>query len=706
MIDEIEVLWDQWSVPHIYATNDDGACFGLGWAQAECHATQLLELFGIARGRAAEHWGRAYRDQDVLAWSMGLIDLAVTWRAGQAERTDARVRAFCAGINAWFDQHPRAAAHRREALPVQPLDIYAHCVRTFFDIARLGGDALTQAFAPQTMPAPGSNAWAVAGSRSSSGNALLAINPHLPWSGRYLFFEAHTVSPDRDFYGACLLGQPWQGMGFNPHAGWAHTVNQIDNVDVFQLVLTDEGYLYDGQSRAFETTTHTLVVRGEDGTQHAEELQCRRSAHGPVVCAPDGSLVAVRVSGVTHDPCVEALEAWWQMSKATTLDEIIAVPHAMQLPMFTVVAASAEGRIAGLFAGRPPVREHGTVAEWRRRLPGDDPTWVSTATHPQHVLPSVVDPVAGFVQSTNDPPWTLTWPPLDPGAHPPAVTFAPEVFPGFRALAAIEPFLDGQPVSFQQLLDLKSQTAVRMADHWLDDLIAAATESADPVANDAADALARWDRHADRDSGGAVLFFAWAARFLLLAAAGGMVAVPWSRDDPFRTPRGLKDPAAAVAALIDAARTLLDCGLPLTTAIGQVWSMRFGGHSAPADGGPGETGVLKVLMPMPEDDGGSTVVFGETFTAIVEFGTPVHAEGVMTYGNRTENPGLGTARQLQMVSDKQTRPLHLLRSDVEQHTTRRELLHHDPAGESQPAGCARSVSALVCSCPKGLHAEQ
>jgi acyl-homoserine-lactone acylase len=37
----------------------------------------------------------------------------------------------------------------------------------------------------------GSNAWAIAPSKSESGNALLLTQPHPPWFDDYLFFEAH-----------------------------------------------------------------------------------------------------------------------------------------------------------------------------------------------------------------------------------------------------------------------------------------------------------------------------------------------------------------------------------------------------------------------------------------------------------------------------------------------------------------------------------
>ena len=56
-LDSTEILWDEWGVPHIFATDDESMFYSLGWAQTRAHGDLLLELIGKARGRAAEYWG-------------------------------------------------------------------------------------------------------------------------------------------------------------------------------------------------------------------------------------------------------------------------------------------------------------------------------------------------------------------------------------------------------------------------------------------------------------------------------------------------------------------------------------------------------------------------------------------------------------------------------------------------------------------------
>lgn len=61
--------------------------------------------------------------------------------------------------------------------------------------------------------------------RSGTGEALLMINPHIPWVGPYRMFEARTVSPGRHCHGATPIGFPWQSFAYTPEVGWTHTVN-------------------------------------------------------------------------------------------------------------------------------------------------------------------------------------------------------------------------------------------------------------------------------------------------------------------------------------------------------------------------------------------------------------------------------------------------------------------------------------------------
>jgi acyl-homoserine lactone acylase PvdQ len=53
-----EILWDNYGVPHIYATSEKEMYYAYGWAQMQSHANLILQLYGQARGKAAAYWGK------------------------------------------------------------------------------------------------------------------------------------------------------------------------------------------------------------------------------------------------------------------------------------------------------------------------------------------------------------------------------------------------------------------------------------------------------------------------------------------------------------------------------------------------------------------------------------------------------------------------------------------------------------------------
>ena len=77
----------------------------------------------------------------------------------------------------------------------------------------------------------GSNGFAISGSLTKSGSAMLLINPHTS-----LFFrgEIHVVSEEGlNAYGAVTWGQFFVYQGCNEHTGWMHTSTYVDFIDEF-----------------------------------------------------------------------------------------------------------------------------------------------------------------------------------------------------------------------------------------------------------------------------------------------------------------------------------------------------------------------------------------------------------------------------------------------------------------------------------------
>ena len=661
-VERSEILWDTWGVPHVYGRTVEDLGYGYGWAQAQAHADAILRLYGLARGRGAEYWGERFAGSDRLVRAMGIPQAGREGYDAQEGEFRRYLDSFVAGFNAYARAHPEAIADSVKAvLPVTGADLVAHGHRVMFTFLAITGGNPPPVGMDGAPPAaaPGSNAWAIAPRRSASGNAMLLANPHLPWTEPLMrFTEAHLVGPGMDVSGTTLIGLPVIAIGFNDRLGWSHTVNTIDAFDLFTLRLAEGGYRMDGAVRPFETRTDTLRIRQADGSLRTEELAIRSSVHGPVVSASDTTATAVAVQGLDQHGM---LRQWWDMGRARSLPEFENALRRLQVSMFNVVYADRAGRIFYLFNGRVPVRGQTSFAQAQGPVRGDTSATLWRGVHGYDDLPRLVDPAPGFVQNSNSPPWFATRPtPLDTARYP---SYLAPRWVGLREQRALHMLAADSSITFDELLAMRHSSRMLLADRILDDLIPAARASGRPLAMQAADVLERWDRQAEPESRGAMLFMIWAYRVLEpIPETGRGFARRWSPADPVGTPDGLGDPAAAIAALEQVAELMNTRMGGMDVPWGQV--NRIG--ELPGNGAPGDPlGVFHVIAYAQQGEA-FQAVFGDTYVAAVEFtpGGP-RAQAVLAYGNASQPGSPHNGDQLRLIAEKRMRPAWRTRADVE-----------------------------------------
>ena len=123
----VEVRYDARGVPHIFAPDERALGRAFGWAQMQAHANLILELYGQARGRAAEYWGASHEELDVWIRRMGLVANARDWYAAQEPGFRRYLDAFAEGMNAWANAHRADIPDSLEVvLPVSAADVLAH----------------------------------------------------------------------------------------------------------------------------------------------------------------------------------------------------------------------------------------------------------------------------------------------------------------------------------------------------------------------------------------------------------------------------------------------------------------------------------------------------------------------------------------------------------------------------------------------------
>lgn len=702
-----EILWDSYGVPHVFSDDRVELFEAQGWAQMEAHGDLILRLYGQARGRAAEYWGPEYLESDVWTRIQGIPERGQAWYLTQDAEMYDYLQAFVEGMNAYARAHPEALAEEvRVVLPVEPGDVMAHLLRaihfTFVSSVRMvpgrlrqnllaealgdpvgdaqeggslsgpsaGDSDVTTALAfpgPRDAGLMGSNAWAVGPSRSASGNAMLLINPHLPWNDLFLWHEIHLAGPDFNAYGATLVGMPLVTLGFTDHVAWAHTVNTYDGADLYELTLEGDGYLFDGEVRPFDVRLDTLRVSREDGTLEERILTIRRSVHGPVLGQEEGKAYAMRVAGLEQ---TLLFRQYYEMLRAENLEDFEAAMSMMQMPMFTTMYADAEGHIMHLFNGLVPERDQGDTGYWARVIPGTTSATLWTEYHSFSDLPRVVDPGSGWLQNANDPPWTTTFPrpdAMDPDEYP-AYMAPRSMHP--RAQRSAKMLMEDNSLTFDELVAYKHSTRVELADRLLDDLLPLAREQGSENVREAAEVLEAWDRTTDADSRGAVLFLEWSMN-LYNRARGNPWATAWDPARPMDTPDGLADPGPALDALDAAVDSVMARHGDLSVPFGEVNRVQRDGVDLPGNGGRDPAGIFRAAWYEPTGEGVTrAIVGGDSFVLALEFADPIRARAVLGYGNSSQPDSPHRTDQLELFSRKETRPVWRTRSDVEANLSR------------------------------------
>jgi acyl-homoserine-lactone acylase len=666
-----EILWDRYGVPHIFAPDHPNLFRAYGYAQMEAHAELLIRLYAQARGRGAEFYGAQYLDSDKWVRINGLPETARQWAKGQSADFAPFIDAFSQGLNAWADEHKaELSPEARGVLPLTAEDVYAHGLRVIHYDWVVSPRRLEGRLARWEDEVHGSNAWAIGPARSATGKAILMSNSHLQWGDIHTYFEVQLTAPGVTSYGAVWVGFPVLRQCFTEYVGWTQTTNNPAESDLYGLVLKDGGYVLDGQVKPFDTHTETIKVKQADGSMKEEALAVRRSVHGPVVAERRGMPIAMRVAALDRP---KMFEQFWRMGLAKNLAEWEDAMRMMQLPLFNTAYADRDGHIGYVYNATLPVHPTGDYRFWQGVVPGDRSDLIATDVHPYEALPRVFDPPGGWVQNSNDMPWTSTYPMILDHTKFPVGYAAPQGVTqraqrGIRILSTAPPRM-----TFEDVKAGKLSTRVETADQFVDEIVSTAQARGTPLAKRAADVLAKWDRHAETGSDGMLLFY----KFMTAAGPNfnqiGGFRVPTDDTRPLDTPRGFRDSTKAMAMLGRVAAEVEREYGSLSVKWGDVLRFRRGSLDVPGNGAPSQLGAIRTIGVTPFKDGKVEAVSGDTFYAVIEYSTPQRAEALLNYGNWSKKGSKHVEDQLPLASRKQMRPVWRTEQEIEANLESRKV---------------------------------
>lgn len=243
----------------------------------------------------------------------------------------------------------------------------------------------------------GSNAFAAARGRSSTGGALLCGEFHME-VGRFppLLYAAHLELDDGAYLsGMTIPGLPWFAAGRTEHVGWSYTYAHSDNVDIVVERVKDGRYLVDGRYEAL--TPREAVVEIKGGKR--ERWSFHDNAYGSVLgdVAGEGRRACVRISGL--DQTYRAFSAAARLQDCRNVDDLCDVQREILSTSLEAIIADSTGDIASIVAGTVDVRP----ADWNGMYPVARDRLRSGAPEPlsEDLRPIMLRPDSGVLASAN-----------------------------------------------------------------------------------------------------------------------------------------------------------------------------------------------------------------------------------------------------------------------------------------------------------------
>lgn len=412
----VEIIRDDFGVPHIYGSRDADVVFGLLYAQCEDDFRRVERNYLWALGRLAELEGEKELYSDLRAQLYMTTAEAKEAYQQAPEWLKELCVAFADGINYYLHTHPevrpQVITHYEPWMPLFFFEgsiggdleqISTAQLKAFYEPkAALGFTSAKEAVTPLLFEEPtGSNGIAIAPSLSESGNAMLLINPHTSF---YFRPEVHVVSEEGlNAYGAVTWGQFFIYQGFNEKTGWIHTSTFVDFMDEFvEEVAQKDGnysYRYGNETRPVETKQITLKYK--EGDQLKEKVfTIYRTHHGPITHLEQGKWVATKIN---WNP-VQALIQSYTRTKLANYAEFKEMMNIRTNSSNNTVFADREGNIAYFHGNFIPKRNPNI--DFSKSVDGSDPATDWQGLHTVDESIRILNPGTGWIQNCNSTPFT------------------------------------------------------------------------------------------------------------------------------------------------------------------------------------------------------------------------------------------------------------------------------------------------------------
>jgi acyl-homoserine-lactone acylase len=517
----VNIIRDNWGIPHIYGKSDADAVFGLLYAQCEDDFKRVEMNYIEKLGRMSEIKGEASLYDDLQ------IKLLIDTTDAIADYNKAEpwmkklLNAYADGINFYLHTHPNTKpAMLTRFKPWFPLlwtdgsigaistaDITTAELKNFYS-----GDKVTYTAEPKDPEnQTGSNGFAFSPKITASGNAILYINPHVTF---YFRPEVQVTSEEGlNAYGAVTWGQMFVYQGFNDYCGWMHTSCNVDVADVYAEKITKKGekYFYEYDKQLKPVIEKKISIKYKDGDAlKTKVFTTYATQHGPIMAKRNDQWISLK----SYNRSMTSLIQSWSRTKAKGFDDYKKTMDLRANTSNSTVFADNKGNIAYWHGNFVPVRDR--KLNWAKVIDGSTSATEWKGLHTVDETVHVYNPTNGWLQNCNSTPFSAAG-----TMSPKKADFPPYMAPdgeNFRGVNAVKVLDKEKSYTIDKVIAAGYDTNLAAFEVLIPSLITIFEKNVKPtdslyaVLSEPIAELKKWNYHSSETSVATTLAIEWAGK--------------------------------------------------------------------------------------------------------------------------------------------------------------------------------------------------
>ncbi|WP_340111538.1 penicillin acylase family protein [Maribellus mangrovi] len=444
---EVEILRDAHGIPHVYAQNEDDLYRAVGFAMAQDRLWQMDLLRRVTQGRLSEILGKDQVETDLMMRALRIQEKSQKILDSSDPKIVAALEAFSDGVNQYIAQFPlppefkilgyqpewwkpvhsinligymswdlsagwqteyflhqlcAEVSDEKIAEMIPNLENHKTLVYPEFGLNQISGES-TLLSASQNLKDlgieifNGSNNWAVAGKKSTSGLPLMANDMHLGLFAPGIWYQMHQVVDGKvNVTGVVLPGQPFIIAGHNDRIAWGMTNVMVDDLDFYMEKLNEDStkYRFDGTWKDFDIHHETIKTKEGDFLQ----VDLKFTHRGPMVNRfkkEKETPLSIRWLG---NEMSNEIRSVYLLNRAKNWDDFREACSTFTSVSQNIVYADVDGNIGLQCSAGLPMREGSGIAIY----PGDSSKYDWKGLVPFEELPYEFNPDRGYVSSANN----------------------------------------------------------------------------------------------------------------------------------------------------------------------------------------------------------------------------------------------------------------------------------------------------------------